>query len=431
MAATRSELGRFVADAHAAGRLVVQPRMGFSNPASMRDGLLATREVSAATVGTITLDSYTRLGDQEAGRRALDDGVELNGYPILLHPPATTRAVLADLTDGRFPVQVRHGSPAPERIFDALVRLGIGASEGGPVSYCLPYGRSPLRVSVNSWKRACDLLVRLREQGVEPHLETFGGCLLGQLCPPGLLVAVSVLEGVFFAHHGLRCISLSYAQQVDTEQDLEALAALRTLAARFLPGVAWHVVVYAYMGLYPRTRRGANALLAEAARLAVRGGAERLIVKTVAEADRIPTVEENVAALHLADTAAAMTPRGPVEVPDTGLLAEATALVEAVLSLHDDVGTALLTAFGKGYLDVPYCLHPDNARRTAGRIDGDGRLVWADTGALPVPRPVRDRGTGMNAGELLTALRHVRDRFDFHSSGVTPAPLPMPDGTYR
>ncbi|MBO3751130.1 methylaspartate mutase [Streptosporangiaceae bacterium NEAU-GS5] len=432
MTPPRSALGRFVADAHARGRLVVQPRMGFSDPARMRAGLLATRRVPAATVGTITLDSYTRLGEQAAGRRALDDGVALNGYPILLHPPALTRAVLAGVVDPHFPIQVRHGSPAPERIFDALVRLGIGASEGGPVSYCLPYGRSPLTVSVSSWKRACELLGRLRGKGVEPHLETFGGCLLGQLCPPGLLVAVSVLEALFFVQHGLRCVSLSYAQQVHPEQDLEALAALRALAARFLPGVTWHVVVYAYMGLYPRSRGGADALLAAAARLAVRGGCERLIVKTAAEADRIPTIEENADALRHAAASAAATPRlGPADVPDTGLLAEATALVEAVLSLHDDVGAALLAAFGKGYLDVPYCLHPDNAGRTAGRIDGDGRLVWADTGSLPVPEPVRGAAAGVSAAELLAALRHVRDRSDAAPSGAAPASIPTPDGTYR
>ncbi|GAA4932478.1 methylaspartate mutase [Nonomuraea thailandensis] len=431
MAAPRSGLGRFVADAQAAGRLVVQPRMGFSSPERMRAGLLSTRDVPALTVGTITLDSYTRLGEEEAGRRMLGEGGKLNGYPILLHPRATTHAVLAGLSDQGFPVQVRHGSPTPERIFDRLVDLGLEASEGGPVSYCLPYGRTPLKVSVDSWKRACELLGRLRGQNAEPHLETFGGCLLGQLCPPGLLIAVSVLEAMFFAQQGLRCLSLSYAQQVDPGQDLEALAALRTLAAKFLPGIAWHVVVYAYMGLYPRTSTGANALLAEAAQLAVRGGAGRLIIKTVAEAYRIPTIEENTAALCLADACAERTDRHPSPVPDTGLLAEATALVEAVLSLDDDIGAALLSAFAHGYLDVPYCLHPDNAGRTAGRIDGDGHLAWADTGALPIPTPVDGRRAGMTAAELLTALRHVRDRFDPDPSGVVPAPLPMLDGTHR
>ncbi|MEV8411548.1 methylaspartate mutase, partial [Streptomyces niveus] len=49
--------GAFVRRAHGAGRLVVQPRMGMSDPAVMRAGLRATREARATTVGTLTLDS--------------------------------------------------------------------------------------------------------------------------------------------------------------------------------------------------------------------------------------------------------------------------------------------------------------------------------------------------------------------------------------
>ena len=123
-----------------------------------------------------------------------------------------------------------------------------------------------------------------------------GGCLLGQLCPPGLLVATSVLEALFFVQHGIRSVSLSYAQQTSASQDEEAIQALARLAAERLPAIDTHVVVYAYMGRFPRTPRGASRLLADAARLAVRTGAARLIVKTTVESVRIPSVAENVAA---------------------------------------------------------------------------------------------------------------------------------------
>ena len=70
------------------------------------------------------------------------------------------------------------------------------------------------------------------DRGGRAHLETFGGCLLGQLCPPSLLVAISVLEALFFVQHGLRSVSLSYAQQTHPAQDIEALAALRPAGER-------------------------------------------------------------------------------------------------------------------------------------------------------------------------------------------------------
>jgi methylaspartate mutase epsilon subunit len=410
-----TSFGGFMARAQRAGELVVQPRMGMSGPAAMRAGLLATRDAAATTVGTITLDSYTRMGDHGSALAAVESGVELNGYPITTYDLATTLAVLEGVAGPDFPVQVRHGSAKPEHIFAALIDAGLHATEGGPVSYCLPYSREPLASSVRSWTDCCQRLAELRATGVEPHLESFGGCMMGQLCPPSLLVAISVLEGMFFRQHGLRSVSLSYAQQANPEQDREAVRALRRLAAECLPGVDYHIVVYAYMGTYPRTPGGASRLLAEAARLAVRTGSARLIVKTVAEAYRIPTIAENVTALETAAAAARSSAVDGSETEDTGVYAEARALVDAVCDLSADLGPALVEAFRRGYLDVPYCLHPDNAGRTSSYLDTDGRLRWSRLGSMPLPEAVRARGRAtvdVTAAGLLASLSYVERKFD-------------------
>jgi len=407
----------FMERARRADRLVVQPRMGFSSVERMRAGLIATRQAADWTAGTVTLDSYTRVGDLAATRRALREGHPLNGYPIVTLGPDTTREMLRGIRDATFPVQVRHGSAAPGAIFTALMACGLDATEGGPVSYCLPYGRVPLNVSVRAWREATRQLADLAATGVTPHLESFGGCMLGQLCPPSLLVAISVLECMFFAQQGIASVSLSYAQQTHPDQDAEAVAALRSIASDLLPQVAWHVVIYAYMGLYPATPAGAGDLLADAARLARRTGAARLIVKTAAEATQIPTIGDNVTALRVAAQAAATVsadtvPANTGPAKGTGIEAEARAIIEQVLSLNSDLGRALTAAFAMGYLDVPYCLHPDNAQRARSYIDADGYIRWGETGALPVSAGTRSRGHGLTSGELLHALSYVRDRYD-------------------
>lgn len=399
----------FVRAAHAAGRLVVQPRMGFGDPATMRAGLVATRRAAATSVGTITLDSYTRVGDYAAVLAAEAGGTPLNGYPIVTTDRATTADVLADAAAHGFPVQVRHGSPLPGDIVDTLVPLGLDATEGGPVSYCLPYSRTPLREAVVDWARTCELLA---SRSATSHLESFGGCLLGQLCPPSLLIAVSVLEGLFFRQHGMRSVSLSYAQQTDFDQDVAAIAALRRLASEFLSDVEWHGVLYTYMGVFPRSTEGALELLRHSAVLAVRTGTERLIVKTPVEAFRIPTIEDNVVALEEAARVAAATRPEPAGEDELDVYGEARALVEAVLELHPDVGQALITAFERGYLDIPYCLHGDNRQQARSYIDDRGRLRWLSAGRMPVKATPPTGARNLRAEDLLHMLSHVQTSFD-------------------
>lgn len=412
-AASAGTFHSFMERSRRAGVLVVQPRMGFGTAERMRAGLIATRHADATTVGTVTLDSFTRVGDFAAAGRALRQGKELNGYPIVTLGPDVTRNMLDGIRDSDFPVQVRHGSPEPGRILGALMAAGLDATEGGPVSYCLPYSRTPVNRSVQAWQEASRRLAGLRETGVVPHLESFGGCMLGQLCPPSLLIAITVLEGLFFAQQGITSISLSYAQQTHPGQDEESVRALQAIAGDLLPSVTWHVVIYAYMGLYPLTQAGALNLVSAAARLAKRTGSARLIVKTAAEASRIPSIEDNVLALEVAARAAERVQPAVAGPSPTGIEAEARSIIERVRDLHDDLGRALTSAFALGYLDVPYCLHPDNAGRTRSYIAGDGRLEWAATGALPITNSAaRSAVGGLTSAELLHSLSYVRDRYD-------------------
>lgn len=370
----------FIQQAHHAGHLVVQPRMGLSDPQEMRAGLERVRDARACSVGTITIDSFTRIGDFESAARAVAEGRPLNGFPIATHSSETIAQMLDGLTGRDFQVQVRHGSAQPQHIIRAMANAGLSITEGGPVSYCLPYGRVPLRTSVAAWRESCDLLGELTEA---PHIETFGGCLLGQLCPPSMLVAISVLEALFFAQRGIASVSVSYAQQVHEGQDVEAVLALRTLCSELLK-VDWHVVIYTYMGVFPNTVAGALELLDLSVDLARITGCERLIVKTTSESSRIPTVSENVFSLERAALRASRPFERQFCTYESQVLAEARLLVDAVLDCHPDIGEGLLMAFEKGLLDVPYCLHPDNPGRAKSTIDEEGRLVWSNLGFLPL-----------------------------------------------
>ncbi|MFI0814371.1 hypothetical protein ACH4TX_08450 [Streptomyces sp. NPDC021098] len=140
---------------------------------------------------------------------------------------------------------------------------------------------------------------------------------------------------------------------------------------------------------------------------------------------RIPTIEENVAALEYGDRAAARTGPAPDPGTDTQTYREAAALTEAVLNLHPDVGEALLRAFRAGYLDIPHCLHPDNRDRTRSRVGDDGRLLWDRTGALPIGRITgSQRSRPVTSTGLLEDLSYMRRRFA-EAAVEHHAPLPV------
>jgi len=364
--------------------LYVQPRMGMGSLKSMQMGIQAVKDLPAPTLGTITLDSYTRMGQFDEAEKALQAGLDLNGFPILAYPPCEIMNHLSCLGSDDFLIQVRHGTANPEKIFEQLVRSQLFLTEGGPISYCLPYGQLPLKDAIASWERSCLILA---DYPTKSHLESFAGCLLGQLCHPSILVSLGILEALFFQQNGLKDISLSYAQNYSLAQDLAAVSALKRLADHYLSKeIYWHIVIYTFMGLFPETDRGFEIILKESAQLAVLSGARRLIVKTLEESRQIPTVSSNLNALKKAHEFSASPPEDVAydwEEEDL-IFSQSKALIESVLNLSPDIGTGLYIAFQKGYLDVPFCLHPDNRHLATCTIDQKGYLQWISLGKLPI-----------------------------------------------
>ena len=63
--------GQYINNLAARGILAVQPRMGFAKLDRMRKGLAEVKAGPAGTIGTITVDAYTRVGQEERAERAL------------------------------------------------------------------------------------------------------------------------------------------------------------------------------------------------------------------------------------------------------------------------------------------------------------------------------------------------------------------------
>ena len=395
--------------------LYVQPRMGMSSLKSMKEGLKAVKELKAPTIGTITLDSYTRMGQLEEARKSIQAGLELNGFPILAYPSKDITAHLSSLADKDFLIQVRHGTANPVKIFERLAKCDILITEGGPVSYCLPYSRSSLKDSIHAWQKSCHILA---SHPLKSHLESFAGCMLGQLCHPSVLISLGILEALFFQNNGLRDISLSYAQQYCLSQDMAAVSALKRLASVYLAeDICWHIVIYTFMGLFPETDQGYERILKQSVTLALQAGAKRLIVKTPEESFQIPSLSSNLMTLEKAynfSCGLQNIEQGDAEEEEI-IFSQSRSLIDAVLNLDSEIGKGLYKAFQRGYLDVPFCLHPDNCRLATCSIDAKGYLQWVSLGKLPI----KLKGSQFSAVpppltsiQFLRMLEFNRNKFD-------------------
>ena len=388
-----------------------QPRMGVMEVDQMAQGLKLVKKVAHNTVGTITLDSYTRQYNNQKIHEAFKKKWPLNGFPLLYHSVDSIKKHLTILQDDTFPIQIRHGMPQPYQMIVKMLNCGFTITEGGPISYCLPYSRLPLKKSFQSWQDSLSLLAQ--HNG---HVESFAGCMMGQLSPPSLLITLNILEGLFFRSMGLKDISLSYAQGYNLQQDYISVLVLHQMAKKYLNDIEWHSVIYTFMGIYPQTTSGHQKILLESLRLAIQTPSRRLIYKTRFEASRIPSINENIDELNFLSYSVSTQTRKKIIIDEeeyNHLLQETQSLITSVLKLDDHLEAAIIKAFSQGLLDVPYCLHPDNKGRITSWIDTKGYVRWTHPFSIKNLIPPSKK----SAEFFLKALNYHRYRCDENESG--------------
>jgi len=410
---------KFIHKAIEKNKIIVQPRMGYSNHSIMREGLLEVKNTNFLTIGTITIDSFTRTLQFEDALRAIKKGKPLNGYPIVSYSCEENKKLIDGIKSNDFPIQVRHGCPKPEKIFEATINAGIDAIEGGPISYSLPYGRISLKESIQSWANCSKMYAEAGNGNY--HIESFGGCMLGQLCPPSMLIVISILEVLFFNSYGVNSVSVSLAQGTNSQQDIAALKALKKLCNKYLAkNIDWHIVFYTFMGKFPETIHGAKAILSESSIIANMGEARRLIVKTINEAHQIPTINDNISALKLANEVANNSSIASERITENEELEnqiydEANQILETILNLSSNLDIVIQKAFEKGYIDIPFCLHQDNIKKSKSTLDSFGNIVWAEMGNIPQQKnvnPILKNSIELTSKSFLKMLSYNQIKFD-------------------
>jgi len=375
----------------------IQPRGGFP---LFEAQYQLTQQLSEAGADFIplTIDSYTRQNEYDTATQLLHRSEEegknyLNGYPLVSHGHELTRQLYCDL---KKPVSLRHGTPDARLLAEIAIASGIAEIEGGAICYCLPYSEGfPLDRSLLYWQYV-DRICAIHSTDDAPiNRESFGP-LTATLVPPAVVIAVEIIEALLAAEQGVASFAVSFGQTGSILQDIATATVLRELTRYYLQefgfgSVQNYLVYHQWMGQFPAQRERAAALIACSAVVSSIIGADKIVVKTVDEALGVPRPEINAEACDtvryvLRTFRSAENVTSPMIESEAALIrSEARSILDAVFNIPgSDFWDSVFQAFHRGFLDVPFAPHADNANKLLSVRDAAGSIRIADAADVPI-----------------------------------------------
>lgn len=383
--------------------IAIQPRTGVPGLADQIELLRRFRAAGAPGL-SLQVDSLTRNNRYAGAAQAIAESARtgravLNGFPVVNHGVGGVRSIVEAIG---VPLQVRHSTRDPRLLAEISYAGGATGFEGGPICYNIPYYKDfPLRDAIAVW-RYVDRLTGLyaERHGVVLDREFFG-TLTATLIPPAIAIVTNLAEAVLAAEQGVRCVSLAYAEQGNRAQDIAAVRVMAAVTREVLDDlghddVAVHTVFHQYMAAFPRSWERSEELIFASAVTAAMAGATRIITKTPAESQKIPTVEDNVRGMELARLGIEAA-RGRA-LPEAAVAAEASILRREVLGLwqsllecgRGDVAGGVSRGFELGWIDIPFAPSIHNRGATLTARDVDGAVRFARTGNLRLEPEIAD-----------------------------------------
>ena len=383
--------------------MLIQPRSGVPG-VLQQTKLFAAFKHAGAPVLSYQVDSMTRnnnyRGADEAIRESRASGVStLNGFPVINHGVPGLRRIISAI---KVPLQTRHSTRDPRLLAEISYAGGVTSFEGGAICYNIPYYKDyPLDESIRRWQYV-DRLTGLyfERYGIRLDREFFG-TLTATLIPPSLAIVVNILETLLAIQQGVKCVSLGYAEQGNRIQDVAAIRMLQQMAEETVRNLGYkdiqiNTVFHQYMAAFPDTPQRAEQLIYQSAVSASLSGATRVIVKTPAEAYKIPTLTDNIHGLNLVMMGVSSGER--MQLDEEQLDAESRIIRWEVQNILDSVigcgrgsiTEGIITGFRKGFIDVPFSPSIYNKGEVMTARDVDGAVRFLSFGNLQLDRDLRE-----------------------------------------
>jgi methylaspartate mutase epsilon subunit len=392
----RNYAGKIV-EAEKDGRTLVQPRGGVALVEDHLALLLCLQNQGGADLLPTTTDTYTRNLKFEEARRGIDESRKagrsmLNGCPIVNHGLKAVRKLSESV---RRPIIVLSGTAFPQITAEMGFAGGMSAFLGAGISYTAAYTKDlPFERGIRNYQYVDRLTSFFQEKGIRLHREQ-PGFLTGTLIPPGIGIAVAVLEMLLAAGQGVKHYSMGLCQSLNVLQDVAGLWALKEVGRDYLGrfgygDVFFSVATHQWMQAFPPDEPRAYAVIVLGGIIAALSGATQIITKSTHEAEGIPTKEANAEGVKATRMAVRMmrSNRFPDSKPlgeeKRIIMQEARSILDKALEMGEgDPLWASLRALQAGVLDIPWAPNEYVAGKVIPVRDASGAVRYLDHAGLP------------------------------------------------
>lgn len=391
-----------VAKAQKEGRILVGAHIGHTTVEETLEHLQTVQNVGGDFFHLCT-DTYSRRGRFSEAEKALQESLRqgkplLNGFPIVNQGLGKARYIRE-----RIDVPMMLVSGEFERCM-LLTEFGLAAGmehvSSGVESVLRASKDYPLEQKIVDTQYMDRLAGYYTERGSPVH--TYVLSHLSGLEPPGIKVALAVLNSILAAEQGIKHLALSLSLVCHVLQDAVAIRLVKQLAREYLKKFGYEDVVvsttcFQFLGPWPREQSSAAAVSALNSTITILGGIDWFPVKSVAEAIGIPPKEANATAVRIAKKLIKTLGKqrleeGPVFKLEYEMMRlEAEAIIKKVLELgNGDAAVGEIKAIESGVIDIPF----SPCRKIKGMVyplrDSTGAIRYLKHGNIPLPKKVID-----------------------------------------
>lgn len=286
--------------ARSEGRTLVQPRGGVALVEDHIELLRCLQDQGGAELLPTTTDTYTRNLRFHEAQRGIEESQRmgrsmLNGFPLVNHGLLSVRRVSESV---RRPIIVLSGTAFPQLVAEIGFAGGFTGFLGAGISYTSAYTKDlPFEEGIKNYQYVDRLTSFYQERGIRLHREQ-PGFLTGTLIPPGIGIAVAILEMLLASGQGVKHYSVGLCQNLNLIQDVAALRALEEIGKEYLSrwgekDLFFSIASHHWMQAFPPDEPRAYAVIVLGGAIAALAGVTQVITKTTHEAEGIPTKDAN------------------------------------------------------------------------------------------------------------------------------------------